>query len=109
MKVKRLVERLSKFNPEAEVKLNDRYGETALFVNALANDDSVVWIDGEDDIDMGSELSTRWIESPNVFKTDLEFYKDLLETGITVDMVRKYMGDIYANTMEECCKKYNLL
>lgn len=109
MKVKRLIERLGKFNPEAEVKLNDRYGETALFVNALANDDSVVWIDGEDDIDMGSELSTRWTESPNVFKTDLEFYKDLLETGITVDMVRKYMGDTTADMMQDVCKNNGLL
>lgn len=109
MKVKKLIERLNKFNPEAEVRLNDHYGETALFVNACVNDDNVVWIDGEDDIDMGSELDTRWQESPNAFKTDLDFYKDLLETGITVDMVRKYMGDNYADIMEKCCKENNLL
>ena len=109
MKVKKLIERLSKFNPEAEVKLNDYCGETALFVNARANDDSVVWIDGENDIDMGSEISARFENGPKVFKNDLEFYTDLLETGITVDMIRKYMGDNYADMMQKVCKENGLL
>ena len=109
MKLKKLIERLSKFNPEAEVRLNDYCGETALFVNARANDDSVVWIDGENDIDMGSEISARFENSPKVFKNDLEFYTDLLETGITVDMVRKYMGANYADMMQKVCKENGLL
>ena len=109
MKVKTLIERLSKFNPEAEVRLNDYAGETALFVNARKNDNTVVWLDGENDIDMGEEIVARFQNSPNYFRTDLEFYKDLLETGITVDMVRKYMGDDYANIMQQVCEKNGLL
>lgn len=109
MKVKRLIERLSKFNPEAEVRLNDYCGETALFVNARVDDNSIVWIDGENDIDMGEEISARYTNAPNVFKTDLEFYTDLLDTGITVHMVRKYMGNAHADTMQKICEDNGLI
>ena len=109
MKVKRLIERLKNFSPDAEVRLNGYGGESALFVNARANDDSIVWIDGPDDVDMAEEISSRFAYAPENFDTYSEFYEDLLETGITVDMVRKYMGDTYANVMEKYCKESGLI
>ena len=109
MKVKTLIERLSKMNLEAEVKLNEYGGDTVLFVNARANDNNTVWLDGEHDIDMGSEISARYEYALEEQIDELDFYMDLLEIGITVDMVRKYMDDEHANHMKEFCEEHGLL
>ena len=109
MKVKALIERLQKMNPEAEVRLNDHNGETALFVNAIGRDDGIVWIDGEIDIDMTEEISARFENAIEEWDDELNFYIDLLETGITVDMVRKYMDDEHADHMQKFCEEHGLL
>lgn len=95
-------------NPEAEVRLNDFNGETALFVNARANNKNVVWLDGEYDIDLGEEISARYEKASAEQWNELDFYMDLLEIGITVDMVRKYMGDEHADIMEKFCEEHGL-
>ena len=109
MKVKKLIEKLQKFNPEAEVRLNDYFGETALFVNARVDDDNVVWLDGELDIDMGEEIGARYKEAAEHWDSELDFYMDMLETGITVGMIRKYMDDEHADHMKEFCEEHGLL
>lgn len=109
MKVSKLIEKLTEMNPEAEVRLNDYGGETVLFVNARLNDDRIVWLDGENDIDMRSEISARYEHADEVSMSEFDFYKDLLEIGITVNMVQKYMGDTYATRMENFCKEHELL
>ena len=101
MKVKTLIQKLSKMNPEAEVRINDYNGDVALFVNARLNDKNVVWIDGEHDFNLREELSARFEKADNEQLDELDFYADLLEIGITVDIVRKYMGDSYADSMEK--------
>lgn len=109
MRVKTLIERLKKFNPEAEVRLNDYNGEPALFVNARSNDDSIVYIDGPNDIDMGEEISSRFANAPIYFNTYVGFYEDLISIGITIDMVREHMGEAYASTMEKICIEAGLI
>lgn len=109
MKVKTLIKRLQKMNPEAEVKLNDYGGETALFVNARVNDKNTVWLDGEDDINMGLEISARFERAIEEEWDELDFYMDMLEIGITVDMVRKYMDDEHANHMQRFCEEHGLM
>lgn len=39
---------------------------------------------------------------------ELDVYMDMLEIGIGVDMVRKYMGDELADHMEKFCKEHGL-
>ena len=53
MTVEKLIERLQKFPSEAQVRLNDRRGYPCLFVLAIAGDDTTVWLEGEDDCDLG--------------------------------------------------------
>lgn len=109
MKVKTMIQKLSKMNPEAEVRINDYNGDVALFVNARCNDRNVVWIDGEHDIDLGEEISTRYEKAIKEQWDELDFYMDLLEIGITVDMVRDYMGDVKADVMEMFCNEHGLI
>ena len=108
MKIKTLIQKLSKMNPEAEVRINDYDGDVALFVNARLVDKNVVWIDGEHDFNLKEELSTRFEKAEDEQLDELDFYRDLLEIGITIDMVRKYMGDSYADTMKKFCEEHGL-
>lgn len=109
MKVKTMIEFLEQMNPEAEVKLNYHDGNTALFVLASPQIPGTVWIESEDDIDLGNELSERYEYAINEGIDELDFYMDLLEIGITVDMVRKYMDDQHADHMEMFCKEHGLI
>lgn len=109
MKVKTLIRKLQKFNPEADVKLNDYDGDVVLFANARADDDTVVWLDGEHDMDLGEEISARFKDAAEKQMDELDFYMDLLEIGITVDLVRKYMDKEAASHMEQFCKEHGLI
>lgn len=109
MKVKSLIKRLENVNPEAEIRLNDYNGDSVLFVNERMNDPNVVWLDGENDIDLGEEISSRYEKATDEQEDELDFYMELLEIGITVDMVRKYMGDDRADVMQEFCEDHGLI
>ena len=109
MKVKYLQSQLSKMNPDAEVKLNNYNGDTALFVNARLNDNNVVWLDGEHDMDLGAELDARFKNATEYQIDELDFYMELLDIGITIDIVRKYMGNEVADHMEIFCEEHGLL
>ncbi len=101
MKVKNLIKKLEKMNPEAEVRLGGKDGEKLLFVLAQSNDNSVVWFEGKND--MANEISTRIDEGIG------NIYKEMIEQGIDPDMVRKYIGDVDADYMMHVCKNINLL
>lgn len=109
MKVSKLVEILNKMNPNADVKLHTRYGESALFILALKNDDTTVWLETESDCDMGAELGERFKVASEEQLDELDFYSELVDTGITVDMVRKYMGNDTAKQMENFCFEHGLI
>ena len=109
MKVKTVIQKLTKMNPEAEVRLNDFNGETVLFINARTDNPDVVWIDGEEDFDLGEEISARYERAIEEQMDELDFYMDLLEIGITVEMVRKYMDDEHADIMKKFCEEHGLI
>ena len=112
MKVKTLIEKLNKMNPEAEVRLNGYEGETALFLNARANDDSVVWLDGEQDFNLGEEISARFERAEQTGMSELDFYKELYEIGITglaEDILEKYMDEKDIEYMKVFCIRNGLI
>lgn len=111
MKVKTLIKKLEKMNPEAEARLNYHDGDVALFALSSPNIENVVWLEGENDIDLGNELSARYeyAADPENGIDELDFYMDLLEIGITVKMVHKYMGTEKANHMKEFCEEHGLI
>lgn len=109
MKVKTAISQLEKMNPEAELKLHERFGEPLLFVVGLANDNSLVWLETESDNDMASEIEERFKIAAEEQIDELDFYMEMLETGIDVDMVRKYVGDERAKHMEQFCREHGLI
>lgn len=109
MKVKKLMELLNKLDPEARVLLHSREGKESLFVLSLQNDPSVAWIETSDDVDMKTELKEQFEAAAESNMDETEFYQELLDTGITVDIVRYYMGNDIGTHMKEFCEDHGLL
>ena len=95
MTVERLIVQLLDYNPKAEVRLNDRRGEIALFALTLQDDDNIVWLEGKDDIDLGEEISARFERANEIQMDELDFFIDLLDTGITLEDIELYCPDKY--------------
>lgn len=57
MKVKTLIKKLEKMDPEAEVRLHDKAGEPVLFVLS-AKKIPDVWLQTESDVDMADEIQS---------------------------------------------------
>ena len=94
---------------DAEIKMHSRDGESLLFVASLTNDKKNIWLESESDNDMREEINARFESAVENQIGELDFYFDLLETGIDVTMIRKYIGDEPANHMEEFCKEHGLI
>ena len=63
MKIKKMIESLEKFsklNPDANVKLHGKCGESALFILGTKNDNETIWIESESDVNMKEEISERF-------------------------------------------------
>lgn len=86
MKVKDIIKKLEKYNPEAVLRLGGQKGEEVLFICALAKDDKNVWL-----------------ESENGEITEEENYRNLLEYGISAEDVRKAMGNEVCNKFVKRC------
>lgn len=109
MKVKTLMKYLEKKSPEARVMLNYRDGNECLFCVSEKGKDDIVWLEGEHDMDLSAELEARYEHAMEMQIDELDFYMDLLDIGITVEMVRKYMDDEHAEHMQKFCYEHGLI
>ena len=92
MTVKNLIKRLERFDQDATVKLHHRDGEEVLFVLAVKDDNDTVWIETESDNDMAEEIQARFDAIDNGEISEEDMFRDMVEIGITPDMVNKYIG-----------------
>ena len=105
MKVKTLIEKLEKMDPEAEIRLHDKVGEPVLFVLSAKNIPDV-WLQSERDVDMADEIQSRFDDAIENGTDELDVYMEMLEAGIDVSMVRKYLGDNAAEHMQNFCGEH---
>lgn len=68
-----------------------------------------VWFEAESDNDMVAEISTRLEDAAEKGVDESDVYGLMLEQGINVEMVRKYMGDAAANHMQEYCEEHGVV
>ena len=109
MKVKRLIQELSKYKSDADVICSGD-GRPIIFVYGYKDRPDIVLLETENDCDMASQLEEHFKEAANNPNTDeLDFYMDLIEVGVTVDCIRRYMGDEAAQHMSEFCQDHGLL
>lgn len=108
MKVKTLIKKLDKMDPEAEVRLHDKAGEPVLFVLS-AKKIPDVWLQTESDVDMADEIQSRFDDAIENGTDELDVYMEMLEAGIDVPMVRKHLGDEAADHMQDFCEEHGLI
>lgn len=95
-----MIKELQKYNPNAEVKLHYKEGNNALFVVAYVGDENNVVIEDKSDNDLGSELDARFTYASENDIDELDFFRDLLETGFTLDDIKENLPDRYEYSKE---------
>ena len=59
--------------------------------------------------DMGEAISARIQQALENDEDELDFYMEMLESGIDVEMIRKFVSDEAADHMQEFCEEHGLL
>ena len=95
MLVRKMMELLEKRNPNAEIKMHGREGNNALFVAGYVGDEDIVVIEDKSDVDLRAELYARFERVENGEITELEYFTDLVETGITLEDIQVNMPEKY--------------
>lgn len=103
MKVKDIIKRLEKYNPEAVLRVGGQKGEEVLFICALAKDDKNVWLESASMCDLNEEIATRFNKVENGEITEEENYRNLIELGISAEDVKRAMGDEVCNKFVKRC------
>lgn len=105
------VERLMKFlkSCDEDMVVYDENGNEILFTCSLVGDNHMMWLETEQDADMTTEIQSRFNDAVEHSVDETEVYENMLESGINVDMVRKYMGDETADHMQDYCENHGLL
>lgn len=93
----------------AIVRLNGAMGEEVLFIKKHAADQSLVWLETESDVDLEKIIKDRLNEALINGEDETDVYSELLESGINLDMVEKYLGSGQADHMEACCREHGLI
>lgn len=108
-----LLDALKSCDSDAVIKLNSQYGYEVLFLCAketrLNGRDGVLYLGTEADTNMKGEIGERLTEAAvgNMDETDV--YQEMLDTGITPDMVRRYYNVESGDHMEAYCREHGLI
>lgn len=108
MTVETLIKHLEKQGKNQEVRLHDVHGEPVIFVLSAKNKDGV-WLETETDTDMADEIQTRFDAAIENGTDELDVYMEMLDCGIDVSMVRKYLGTDAADHMQTFCEEHGLI
>lgn len=99
MNVGALKKILEKYDDNDEVRLNDVRGLPVLFTVSVA-DIAAVALLTEDDCNMADEFKCRFDAIDSGGMTADSVFSQMSEQGMTSDMVRRYLGDEYADRMK---------
>ena len=99
MKVKTLIEKLEKMDPEAEIRLHDKVGEPVLFVLSAKNIPDV-WLQSERDVDMAEEIQSRFDDAIENGTDELDVY-----IARRNGLMRALFLTVVAQTITSICTK----
>lgn len=108
MTVGTLIKYLEKYDKNEIVHLHQFDGEPVLFVLSAKNKDGV-WLETESDNDMTEEIAARFETAIENGIDESDVYGLMLEQGIDVEMVRKYMDNEIADNMQAYCENHGLI
>lgn len=103
MKVKYLINLLSKQNPNAEVRLHDFEhgfgGDDVLFVLSRKKNNKIVCIQGKSDVDLAYQIQSRYLTAKQNHEAEASYYQELHDCGITAEEISIAIspeeGDLY--------------
>lgn len=58
---------------------------------------------------MADEIQSRFDDAIENGTDELDVYMEMLEAGINIPMVRKYMGNSVADSMQKFCEEHGLI
>lgn len=93
MKVKRLIEELSKMNPNASVRIASEDGSPVMFVLSYLDNENVVWLESMDDCNMNAQIRSRIFKSNINMEPETILFEDFLDHDITLDILRENYGN----------------
>lgn len=108
MTVGTLIKYLQKYDENEIVRLHCVDGEPVLFALQAVNKPGV-WLETESDNDMAEEINARFEDAITNGVDEGDVYSLMLEQGITVDIVKKYVGSDVAYKMRIYCEHHGLL
>lgn len=103
MKIKDIIKRLEKYNPEAVIRLGGPEEDEVLSICALAKDNKNIWLESASINPLIKKITTRFKMVENGEITEEENYRNLLELCIGPEEVRKAMGDEVCNKFVKRC------
>lgn len=107
MKVKRLIEELSKMNPNASVRIASEYGSPVMFVLSYLNNENIVWLETMDNCNIRDQINSRIDDANSNMEPDESLFKDLFEHDITAYMLRIFVGENIAKRYEQYLNTIN--
>lgn len=108
MTVGTLIKYLQKYNENEIVRLHSIDGEPVIFALQATNKPGV-WLETESDNDMAEEINARFEDAVINGVDEGDVYSLMLEQGINIDMVEKYVGSDVANKMRIYCESNGLV
>lgn len=63
----------------------------------------------KNEIEIKEDIISRFNEAVSNGEDELDVYSEMLEKGINVGVVRKYCGNIVADSMKSFCEEHGLL
>lgn len=93
--VKELIDILTLFPEDTDVKMHCKTGLPLLFVIGYVNYPDVVVFEDASDNDLSSELSARFEYAAEEQLDELDFFMDLLDTGFTLEDIKLHLPEKY--------------
>lgn len=110
MKVKELINRLQKYDPEARVYsgTNHGHGDMEILTVFSFSHNSDVILEDEMQFDVANEVREmlEWYASGEVDETSA--YQEMVDAGYTPDLLRRYGFDDTASVMEKYCAEHGI-
>lgn len=103
MTVQLLLNMLNSMDDSSKVLLNN--GDECLFLlqEMGLGQDKIVWLEGESD-NLANELQERLCIAAADQMDEMDFYRDLMEMGVTPSMVGKALGEDKETVMQYYCE-----
>lgn len=88
-----IISLLETFNPEATLKFHSETGPDVIFIYTYSPEEKHTLALGEIDTCMKNEIAVLFYDLQYTDETEIDVYEYLFSLDISIDMLRKYLGE----------------